>query len=86
MDELTATHEEQLLGIIALAQLGELNKRDFTNTLFDTQMTAIKAAFSLGGGDVDSDTGRKYIEEQESIHRKAARGFWEAIKRGDFAV
>ena len=86
MDELTKAHKEKLLGIIALAQFGEINKREFVKQLFDTQMTAIKAAFSLGGGDVDSDMGRKYIESQEKIHRKAARGIWKTIKRGDFAI
>lgn len=85
-DEQLAQHEQTLIGLIALAQLGEMNQRDFILMYVEAQMTQLSAAYALGGSNPNSEAGKKYLAEEERISKKAARSIWKAIKAGDFAV
>lgn len=83
-DALVAAYLLALQAVVVRAIQEEITRRELERTLFQLAMRYLPPLYVLGGGDLQSAEGQRWLAEQERVHRVSARRFAADVMAGKY--
>lgn len=72
-DKTLDEYEQKLQEACARALLGNLTRSQLESELYDTAVKYLTILYTLGGGNVDSPRGKKWLKRTQKIHKRSAK-------------
>ena len=85
-DKTLDEYEMKLQEAAARALLGDLTKKQLETELFSIAMKYLTILYTLGGGNVASPRGKKWLTKTEKIHKRSAKKMTADVFSGRYSV
>jgi hypothetical protein len=66
-------YETAVLLLCARALDGQITRRELEQGLYQTAVKYLGLLYTIGGGNLTSDKGRKWLDNEQKIHKRSAK-------------
>ena len=71
-DKMLDQYDAELQTAVARALDGQITKRQLQQTLYQTAIKYVGMLYTLGGGNLTSAKGKKFMSKQQKIHKRSS--------------
>lgn len=85
-DKTLDEYELAMQTAVARALDGQLTKRELSQLLYQTAMRHLGLLYTIGGGNLNSAKGKKWLANEDKIHRRSAQKLAADVFNGRYQV
>lgn len=85
-DKTLDEYELAIQTAVAQALDGQLTKRELSQALYQTSMRYIGLLYTIGGGNLTNAKGKKWLANEDKIHRRSAQKLAADVFSGRYQV
>ena len=85
-DKTLDEYELAMQTVLAQALDGQLTKRELSQALYQTAVKYLSLLYTIGGGNLNSAKGKKWLANEQKIHKRSATKLASDVFNGRYQV